>query len=257
MRYKFICEYNGLAFSGWQEQLKNGEIREKTVQTELENAFLVALRQKVDIVGAGRTDAGVHARGQVAHFDIEGNQPLLNCRTLENSVNAISDKNVCIRNLEPCPEAFHARYNAKERYYTYTLCTESMVLGKELVWQCGYSLDADVMELEAKNFLGLHDFNPFSVPRNDGKNTECLLTEFRLEKVESAWTYKRMPMLMRWHIRGNRFLHKQVRSMVGLLFDAGRGRYESGVVDKIFKGEFKGERTWAPPQGLVLEAVIY
>jgi tRNA pseudouridine38-40 synthase len=69
--------------------------------------------------------------------------------------------------------------------------------------------------------------------------------------------YSHAPMLIRWHIRGNRFLHKQVRSMVGLLFDVGRGRYELGVVDKIFKGEFKGERTWAPPHGLILESVGY
>jgi len=247
MRYKFICEYNGLFFSGWQKQLKNGEICEKTVQTELEKAFLTALRQKISIVGSGRTDTGVHARGQVAHFDIEGVEAL-DCRILENSVNALSDENVCIRNLEPCAEDFHARYSAKERYYTYTLCTEPMVLGKELVWECGYKLNAEFMEKEAKNFLGSHDFNPFSIPRNDGKSTECALTEFRLEKIS---------MLLRWHIRGNRFLHRQVRSMVGLLFDVGRGRHELGVVDKIFRGDFKGERTWAPPHGLVLEGVTY
>jgi len=247
MRYKFICEYNGLFFSGWQKQLKNGEISAKTVQTELENAFFTALRQKINIVGSGRTDTGVHARGQVAHFDIESDEAL-DCRVLENSVNALSDENVCIRNLEPCTEDFHVRYSAKERYYTYTLCMEPVVLGKELVWQCGYELNAEFMEQEAKSFLGSHDFNPFSIPRNDGKSTECSLTEFRLEKIF---------MLLRWHIRGNRFLHRQVRSMVGLLFDVGRGRHELGVVDKIFRGDFKGERTWAPPHGLVLEGVIY
>ena len=247
MRYKFICEYNGLGFSGWQKQLKNGEICEKTVQTELEKAFSIALRQKINVIGAGRTDTGVHARGQVAHFDIEARETL-DYRILENSVNALSDKNVCIRNLEPCPEVFHARYSAKEKYYTYTLCTEPMVLGKELVWECGYKLNAEFMEEEAKSFLGSHDFNAFSIPRNDGKSTECSLTEFRLEKIS---------MLLRWHIRGNRFLHKQVRSMVGLLFDVGRGHHELRAVDKIFKGEFKGERTWAPPHGLVLEEVIY
>ncbi len=248
MRYKFICEYNGSAFSGWQEQLKNGIIREKTVQTELERAFFIALRQKIRIVGAGRTDTGVHARGQVAHFDLEG---YLNCLILENSVNAISDKNVCIRHLEPCPSDFHARYSAKERYYQYTLCTEPIVLGREQVWQCGYKLNAVLMEKEAKSFLGEHDFNAFSVSRSDGKSTVCTITEFSLESVEAHRN------ALRWHIRGNRFLHKQVRAMVGLLFDLGRGRFEPGVVTQIFSGEFKGERTWAPPQGLVLESVGY
>ncbi|MDR3001880.1 MAG: tRNA pseudouridine(38-40) synthase TruA [Fibromonadaceae bacterium] len=247
MRYKFICEYNGFAFSGWQEQLKNSIVCEKTVQTELERAFSIALRQKISIVGAGRTDAGVHARGQVAHFDFEGEA--LNCHTLEKSVNAISDKNVCIRNLEPCSKDFHARYSAKERCYQYTLCTEQIVLGRELVWVCGYKLDTELMEQEAKFFLGEHDFNAFSIPRNDGKSTICTITEFRLEKP--------VGMALRWHICGNRFLHKQIRSMVGLLFDVGRGRFAPGTAEKIFSGEFKGERTWAPPQGLVLEEVRY
>jgi tRNA pseudouridine38-40 synthase len=246
MRYRFICEYRGFAFSGWQEQLKNGVIREKTVQSELEKAFSVALRQKIDITAAGRTDSGVHARGQVAHFDCEGQH--LDCIVLENSINAISDKNVCIRNLEPCSNDFHARYSAMERYYIYTLCTEPIVLGREFVWECRYKLNAELMASEAKCFLGLHDFKDFSIQRNDGKSTVCDLAEFRLEKSGN---------LFRWHICGNRFLHKQVRSMIGLLFDVGRGRYELGSVDKIFGGEFKGERTWAPPQGLVLEAVRY
>jgi tRNA pseudouridine38-40 synthase len=251
MRYRFYCEYNGFAFSGWQEQRKNGLICAKTVQSELENAFSIALKEKISIIGAGRTDAGVHARGQAAHFDFDAVP--LNCRILENSVNAISDKNVCIRNLEPCSEAFHARYSAKERYYKYSICTAPIVLGKEFVWECKYKLNAELMEKEAKSFLGEHDFNAFSIPRNDGKNTHCIVTEFRLEQTSGVCN---APLLL-WHICGNRFLHKQVRSMVGVLFDVGRGYLQPGIVNKIFEGEFKGNRTWAQPQGLVLEEVRY
>ncbi|MCL2260594.1 MAG: tRNA pseudouridine(38-40) synthase TruA [Fibromonadales bacterium] len=239
MRYRFTCEYNGAAFSGWQEQPN-----EKTVQGELEAAFSVALRQKIRITGAGRTDAGVHARGQVAHFDFEGEGFIP--RTLENSVNALSDKNVCIRNLEQCQSDFHARYSAKERYYQYTICTQPIVLGAELVWQCGCKLDTALMEEEAKIFLGEHNFNAFSIPRNDGKSTVCMVTEFRLDHT-----------MQTWHIRGNRFLHRQVRSMIGLLFDVGRGRFEPGAAKRIFNGEFIGERTWAPAQGLVLADVTF
>jgi tRNA pseudouridine38-40 synthase len=245
MRYKFICEYNGSAFSGWQEQLKNGIICEKTVQSELERAFSIALRQKIGIVGAGRTDAGVHAKGQVAHFD---HDVPFDCRILERSVNAISDENVCIRHLEPCSSDFHARYSAKERYYAYSIYTEPVVLGREQAWICGYKLNTELMEQEAKNFLDTHDFKAFSIPRNDGKSTVCTITAFFLEKNAS---------LLRWNIRGDRFLHKQVRSMIGLLFDVGRGRLELGVVAQIFSGEFKMERMWAPPHGLTLEAVWY
>jgi len=249
MRYKFICEYNGSAFSGWQEQPNA-----KTVQNELETAFSIALREKISIVGSGRTDAGVHARGQVAHFDFERGIGKLSLRSVERSVNALSDKNVCIRNLEPCPSDFHARYSAKERYYQYAICTDPIVLGSEMVWQCGCKLNASLMEKEAKSFLGEHDFNAFSIPRNDGKSTVCSITAFT-----SVGAYGNMPLYVTqtWHIRGNRFLHKQVRSMIGLLFDVGRGRFEPGVAARIFSGEFKGERTWAPAQGLTLESVGY
>ena len=87
------------------------------------------------------------------------------------------------------------------------------------------------------------------IPRNDGKSTLCTLTEFRLERVND-WTCM-------FHIRGNRFLHRQVRAMVGTLFDVGRGRFPNGTVDAIFSKQFEGERTWAPPQGLVLQDVEY
>ncbi|GHV17617.1 tRNA pseudouridine synthase A [Fibrobacterales bacterium] len=262
MRYRFVCEYNGFAFCGWQEQTKNNVVCEKTVQSELENAFEIALKQKIKIVGSGRTDSGVHSRGQVAHFDffaqkagdasIKQTETLteeLNCRTVEKSVNALTCKDVCIRNLEQCSNDFHARYSATERYYIYTLCNSPIVLGREYIWECGnYNLNFSAMESEAKKFLGTKDFNSFSIPRNDGKSTECTLTEFRVEQIGG---------IFKFHIRGNRFLHRQVRSMVGLLFDVGRDRYPVGSVEKVFSDTFKGERTWAPPQGLVLEGVGY
>ncbi len=137
-----------------------------------------------------------------------------------------------------------ARYSAKERYYQYRICTEPVVLGREYLWECGYKLNAELIAKEAQSFLGIHDFAPFCVPRNDGKSTICEIFEFRFEDNI-------------FHIRGNRFLHKQVRAMVGLLVDVGRGRYALGTVERIFNGEFKGERTWAPPQGLVLAGVGY
>ena len=93
------------------------------------------------------------------------------------------------------------------------------------------------------------DFIRFCIPRHDGKSTVCNLTRFELVRVNDY--------ISQWHIQGNRFLHRQVRAMVGTLFDVGRGRYPKGSVQEIFAENFKGERTMAPPQGLVLEDVIY
>ncbi len=250
LRYRFRCEYLGSAFFGWQAQNENGKLKFPTVQSALEEAFSIALRTPIHLTGAGRTDSGVHARGQCAHFDFNKSLSLSELQKLERSVNGLSKGNVRIRNLENVPSDFHARYNAVSRYYRYTIFTRPVALMREYGWECsGFSLDLNKMEREAKAFLGEHDFICFCIPRNDGKSTICVMTEFRLERLNEQ--------SICFHIRGNRFLHRQVRAMVGTLIDVGRGRYPEGSVTAIFNNTFRGERTWAPPQGLVLEDVIY
>lgn len=245
MRFRFRCEYFGASFHGWQVQ--NGSASAYTVQAELEHAFFVALRQPVKITGAGRTDSGVHARGQCAHFDWEG-EPF-DCDILERSINGIAHKSVRIYHLQPAPEEFHARYHAISRYYQFTVFTRTVALAREYGWHCGkFKLDPDLMSKEAESYLGEHDFNAFSIPRNDGKSTLCTLTEFSLELRGQTQI---------WHIRGNRFLHRQVRAMMGLLVDVGRGKAAPGSINAVFEGRFKGQRLWAPPDGLSLEGVDY
>ena len=125
-----------------------------------------------------------------------------------------------------------------------------MALLRDFGWEIGHlPVDYDLMRREAESFLGEHDFIRFCIPRNDGKSTVCKLSRFELVKVNGY--------ISEWHIVGNRFLHRQVRAMVGTLFDVGRRRYPAGTVKDIFAEKFKGERTMAPPQGLVLEDVIY
>jgi tRNA pseudouridine38-40 synthase len=125
-----------------------------------------------------------------------------------------------------------------------------VALLRDFGWEIGHlPIDYDLMQREAKSFIGEHDFIRFCIPRNDGKSTLCNLTRFELIKTSDY--------MVQWHIQGNRFLHRQVRAMVGTLFDVGRGRYPEGTVNEIFADRFKGERTMAPPQALVLEDVIY
>ncbi|MCF0223443.1 MAG: tRNA pseudouridine(38-40) synthase TruA [Fibrobacter sp.] len=247
MRYRFRSEYLGSAFHGWQAQNEAGVTKFVTVQSALEEAFSVALRGEVHITGSGRTDTGVHARGQCAHFDFDGE---MDCSKIVRSVNGLTKRLIRIRDLEPCADDFHARYDAVCRYYQYTLFIRPVALLRDFGWECGsMALNLDDMEQEARSFVGHHDFIDFCIPRNDGKPTDCILTEFRLERL-NEWSCV-------FHIRGNRFLHRQVRAMVGALFDVGRGRYPVGMVQQIFDKKFKGERTWAPPQGLVLQNVEY
>ncbi|SHM98689.1 tRNA pseudouridine(38-40) synthase TruA [Fibrobacter sp. UWB7] len=247
MRYRFRCEYLGSAFYGWQEQNCGGKLRFVTVQSTLEEALSTALRAPIRVVGSGRTDTGVHARGQCVHFDFDGE---LDPLKVVRSVNGLTKRLIRIRDLEPCAPDFNARYDAVLRYYQYTIFTRPVALMRDFGWECGsLNLDIDAMGREAQSFLGEHDFIDFCIPRNDGKSTLCTLSEFRLERLND-WSCM-------FHIKGNRFLHRQVRAMVGTLFDIGRGRYPEGTVNQIFEKKFKGERTWAPPQGLVLENVEY
>ncbi|MBR4915692.1 MAG: tRNA pseudouridine(38-40) synthase TruA [Fibrobacter sp.] len=247
MRYRFRCEYLGSAFYGWQEQNCAGQTKFVTVQSSLEEALSIVLRAPIRVVGSGRTDTGVHARGQCVHFDFDGE---LDPFKVERSVNGLTKRLIRIRDLQRCSDDFHSRYDALSRYYQYTIFTRPVALMRDFGWECGsLALDLDVMAREAECFLGEHDFIDFCIPRNDGKSTLCTLTEFRLERLND-WSCM-------FHIKGNRFLHRQVRAMVGTLFDVGRGRYPLGTVEKIFAKDFKGERTWAPPQGLVLQDVEY
>jgi tRNA pseudouridine38-40 synthase len=155
MRYRFRCEYLGSAFYGWQEQNEAGKTKFVTVQSALEEAFSVALRAPIRIVGSGRTDTGVHARGQCVHFDFDGE---LDPFKTERSINGLTKRLIRIRDLQACAPDFHARYDAVSRYYQYTIFTRPVALMRDFGWECGsLSLDLGAMEREAQAFLARPD----------------------------------------------------------------------------------------------------
>ncbi len=240
IRYRFAAEYFGAPFAGWQ--LQEGAT---TVQGELERALSTALRSPIRITGAGRTDAGVHALGQVAHFDYDGK---IDPGKLTRSVNALAGPHICIRGLEPCTGEFHARYGATSRIYLYRIALRPVALLRELSWQAGFPLDLDRFRGELRRALGKRNFLNFSVPRNDGKSTQCNLIRADVE-TEGVFLHARL--------EADRFLHKMVRSLVGAAFEVARGAHAPGLIDSILEGRFSGERLWAPAQGLCLEKVNY
>lgn len=242
-RFRFAVEYFGAPFAGWQ--LQDNAV---TVQGELERALATALRQPLRITGAGRTDAGVHASGQVAHFDFEGE---IDAERLTRSVNALTGPHIQIRRMESCPSGFHgfhARYSATSRRYLYRIALRPMALMRELSWHPGFAMDADLFQSELRTALGDNDFVNFSVPRDDGKSTRCHLIRADAVREEDM-------LLVR--IEANRFLHKMVRSLVGASFDVARSIHPPGLIQAVLQGEFQGTRMWAPPQGLCLEKVAY
>jgi tRNA pseudouridine38-40 synthase len=239
-RYRFTAEYLGIDFLGWQAQPQGN-----SVQQTLERAFGTCLRAKVSITGAGRTDAGVHAEGQVAHFDFPEK---FEEAKIEHSVNSLTPDSIFIRRLESCDPEFHARYSALYRHYQYCIARKPTALYGHLVWSVNMCLDRELFLQELREILGTHDFNRFSIPRHDGKSTECHVSRAELEEKGN---------LLIVHIEADRFLHKMVRSIVGACFDVARKRHAPGLIKAIFTNEFTGEHTWAPSTGLCLKEIGY
>ncbi len=239
-RYRFAVEYFGAPFAGWQIQENAG-----SVQGKLEQALATALRHPVHITGAGRTDTGVHAVGQVAHFDVESP---LDLRRLTHSLNALTGPHIQVRKLEACPPDFHARYSALSRRYLYRIALRPVVLLRDWSWHPGVPMDLELLRSELQSVLGEHDFVNFSVPREDGKHTRCRLIRADIE---------RSGKFLHIRVEGDRFLHRMVRSLIGAAYDVARGKRKAGFMREILEGRFQGQRTWAPPQGLCLEKVSY
>ena len=241
-RYRFTVEYFGAPYAGWQWQ--EGAV---TVQGELERALKTVLREEIRVTGAGRTDAGVHAMGQVAHFDCGGTVSV-DPERLTRSLNALAGPDICVRDLEPCPLEFHARYSASSRRYRYRIALRPVALLREISWHPVFQPDPDLFRSELNDAVGRRDFLNFSVPRGDGKSTRCHL--IRVEAgVDGAF--------LKVVVEADRFLHKMVRSLVGACYDVARGAHAPGLVRNILAGAFQGERTWAPARGLCLEKVAY
>jgi tRNA pseudouridine38-40 synthase len=239
-RYRFAIEYFGEPFAGWQVQ-----DNAVSVQGELEKALETALRAPARVTGAGRTDAGVHATGQVAHFDSDID---VNPGRLQNSLNALCGPHIRVRGLEACPPDFHARFSALSRQYVYRLALRPVALLDPISWNPPWPFDPGLFTAELKSALGKHDFLSFSVPRGDGKSTLC-----DLNRVEAT----RAGAILEVRIRADRFLHKMVRSLIGASMDVARGAHEPGLIRAILEDRFDGERFWAPPRGLCLEKVRY
>lgn len=239
-KWRMRVSYDGRHFLGWQRQDQG-----LTVQEALETALHTALRQEVSIEGAGRTDTGVHARGQVAHFRSDAIQEP---RRVVNSLNALLPDGAAVRDLEAAPEDFSARYSASWREYCYRLRRVRDPLAPCNVWVPRRNLDVEAISQAISWFEGRHDFRSFCIPRDDGRHTLCTILLARVVQTPDG--------LDLW-IRGDRFLHRMVRSMVGFCLDVSRGAFGRSEFDRMIGGERLESRFWAPPDGLTLERVGY
>ena len=240
MRYFFRVEYDGTGYGGWQHQKSTPNI-----QDALERAFSTVVRAPCRITGAGRTDAGVHARAQGAHVDVDGP---LRIRHSEHSVNALLPSDIAVYALQQVDDSFHARFSAVSRSYCYRICGRKRPLLFNRVWPVFYKIDHDRVREEAASLSGVHDFSAFCASGSDVRHARCTVLSARFEPEGDCMVFA---------IEANRFVYTMVRSLVGTLVDMGRGKIIESMTDILAKKDRARAGTTAPACGLTLEKVNY
>ncbi len=241
-RFKLTIEYEGTRYSGWQMQ-KGG----KSVQGEIMDACKELFNsEKIDVFGAGRTDGGVHAVGQVAHLDAEtGLLPL----KIKYGINDRLPPDICIISVDKADPDFHARRDAVARSYIYQISRRRTAFGKKFVWWIKDQIDVDLMNEAAKQMTGLKDFISFTDEEQEQRSTKVEIKHARVNDFGD---------MLIFHVIGSHFLWKQVRRMTGVLVEVGRGKMSPDDVASFFRqmSDIPAKLT-APPSGLFLEKVYY
>ena len=208
MRYFITFSYDGTAYHGWQIQPHS-----VTVQEELQKALSTLMRKPMEVVGAGRTDTGVHARKMIAHFD---HDEVLDCSQLVYKLNKLLPRDIAVQHVEPVADDMHARFSAKSRTYHYYVHLDKNPFLRSYSWQVYGNPDFELMNRAARVLMEYKDFTSFSKVNTDTKTNDCTITEARWDRVgEDQW---------RFTVTANRFLRNMVRAIVGTLMEVGRGR---------------------------------
>jgi tRNA pseudouridine38-40 synthase len=242
MRLKLTLEYAGTRYSGWQIQ-QNA----RTVQGEVEKAIRDASgSDRFELYGSGRTDAGVHALGQVAHLDIHVRIPP---ESLRRRINDALPSDINVLRIDAAGPRFHARHDAVARSYLYQIARRRTAFAKPFVWWVKEDLDAERMREAVKAFVGFHDFRAFSDDDPQQKSTTVLLESCELHEDED---------LVIVHVEASHFLWKMVRRLVGVTVAAGRNELPAADVAGLFEADPRTVAPLtAPASGLFLERVYY
>lgn len=224
-RYFIYLSYDGANYHGWQIQ-PNGN----SVEATIEHALTTLLRQPIDIIGAGRTDAGVNASMMVAHFDVD-NSVIGDCQQLAYRLNRMLPRDIAIQKIVPVEKDMHARFSATSRTYHYYLHTVKSPFLRHYSWEVHYKLDFELMNRAADYLLGEKDFKCFCKTGADVKTTICNVTEARFERIANSEEHENGQYM--FVITANRFLRNMVRAVVGTLIDVGRGRITLEQFQKI------------------------
>ena len=243
-RYRLLLEYDGGPYNGFQAQAG-----QPTVQGALERAVQAFCGQTLRVVAAGRTDAGVHATGQVAHIDLAKDWP---AETVRNALNAhLRGEPIVVLAAEAAAEGWHARFSATERRYRYRILNRPSppALARGEVWHLKAPLDAGAMHAAAQGLVGRHDFTTFRDVACQAKSPVKTLDVARVERMGEE-------VVLVFEARS--FLHRQVRSMTGSLAEVGLGRWTAQDLKAALEAKDRQAcGQVAPPDGLYLTGVSY
>lgn len=240
---KIIIKYLGKNYHGWQKQFG-----EKTIQGEIEKAAEKIFKQKIDLIGSGRTDAGVHALGQTANFKIKNNIPE---EKVLYALNSNLPKDIRVVDSREVDMEFHSRYNAIGKTYQYNIYNSRIIdpFRKDTSYFIPYTLDIDKILRSKDYFIGEHDFQAFMATGSSVQSTVRKIFKINMTSKDN---------LISFNITGNGFLYNMVRIIIGTLIDVGRGKIEENTIENIILSrnrKFAGHT--AKAEGLFLKKVYY
>jgi tRNA pseudouridine38-40 synthase len=240
-RYKISIEFDGTRYSGWQRQPNSD-----TVEEEIESALSRILPEPVDIIGQGRTDSGVHAEGQVAHFDFPDQ---IDPEKILYALLGVLPHDIAVWDMQQVADDFHARFDATVRLYRYQIVRRPAPMMRSFAEMVLDDLDLEAMHHCAQKIIGTHNFDSFTKPDNENPDSVCEVTESSF--TENCYQ-------LSYHIEANRFVRHMVRRLVGTMIKVGKGKRTveefEGMIDNASK---KKNAHGAAAQGLILEKVRY
>lgn len=246
--FKITLAYDGTDFVGWQRQASG-----TSIQGLLEDALRELDQREVVVIGAGRTDAGVHALGQAASFSLER---VMTGEAIVNALNARLPSAVRVVTADRMPDGFHARFGARSKTYRYRIWNADVLspFERRYAWHCAGALDRERMAASARLVEGRHDFRAFQAAGSAARSTEREVFASHVLAGSGAGD----PALIMYEVRGSGFLRYMVRTIVGTLVEIGRGRRPIDWMRDVLAGRDRGHAgPTAPPQGLVLVGVEY
>ena len=241
--YKIVIEYDGTNFVGWQQQ-ENGQ----SIQSTLQEALLKLTGENIIIFGAGRTDAGVHAYGQVASFNLNKK---IEIDVIRDGLNQhLRPQPIAVQKAELVEDDFHARFSAKKRWYEYKIINRRppLTIDVNRAWCVYKNLDIEKMKSESASFLGKHDLNAFRSAHCQSKNSIKTIDSISIRNKDEQIIFD---------VSAKSFLHSQVRIMIGTLVDIAKGNINKTILDIINSKQREIAGQTAPAHGLYLKRIEY